>query len=69
MVVTLLPLLPASLTHKTPQRRKLIHDMLPEGRKDRSIDRFQVLFLEYLVRVIFVVYVVAVVSHYDAHFS
>ena len=36
--VTLLPLRPASLTHRNPQRRKIIHGMRPEGRKDRSID-------------------------------
>ena len=33
------PLLPASLTHTNPQRRKIIYDMRPVGRKDRSIDR------------------------------
>ena len=36
--VILLPLRPASLTHKSPQRRKIIHCMRPVGRKDRSID-------------------------------
>ena len=34
----LLPLRPASLTHKNPQIRKIIHGMRPVGRKDRSID-------------------------------
>ena len=37
--VILLPLLPASLTHKNPQRRKIIHGMRPVGRKERSINR------------------------------
>ena len=36
----LLPLRPASLTHKNPQRRKTICAMLPIGRKDRSEDVF-----------------------------
>ena len=36
--VILLPLSPASLTHKNPQRRKIIHGMRPVGRKDRLID-------------------------------
>ena len=34
----LLPLHPASLMHKNPQRRKVIHGMRPVGRKNRSID-------------------------------
>ena len=36
--VILLPPCPASLMHKSPQRRKIIHDMRPVGCKDRSID-------------------------------
>ena len=39
--VILLPLRPASLTHKNPhrgQRRKIIHGMSPVGCKDRSIN-------------------------------
>ena len=36
--VILLPLRPASLTHKNPQRCKIIHGMHPVGCKDRSID-------------------------------
>ena len=36
--VILLPLGPASLTHKNPQRRKIIHGMRPAGHKERSID-------------------------------
>ena len=34
--VILLPLRPASLAHKNPQRRKIIHGMCPVGRRDRS---------------------------------
>ena len=34
----LLPLRPAFVTHKNPQRRKIIHGMRPVGRKDQSID-------------------------------
>ena len=36
--VILLPLCPVSLTHKNPQRCKIIHHMCPVGRKHRSID-------------------------------
>ena len=36
--VILLPLRPASLTHKNPQGHKIIHGMRPVGRKERSID-------------------------------
>ena len=44
----LLPLRPASLTHKNPQRRKVIH-----GRAQTTIERFEdFLLVEYPVRVI-----------------
>ena len=36
--VILLPLRPASLTDKNPQRRKIIHGMRSIGRKERSIN-------------------------------
>ena len=36
--VILLPLCPVSLTHKNPQRCKIIHRMRPIGPKHRSID-------------------------------
>ena len=36
--VILLPLRPVFLTHKNPQRRKIIHDMRPVGRQDRLIN-------------------------------
>ena len=36
--VILLPLRPASLMHKNPQRCKIIHRMRPIGRKHRLID-------------------------------
>ena len=36
--VILLPLRPASMTHKNPQRRKIIHGLRPVGRKVRCID-------------------------------
>ena len=36
--VILLPLCPASLTHKNPQRCKIIHVIHPIGCKDHSID-------------------------------
>ena len=35
----LLPLRPASRTHKNPQGRKIIHGTRPVGRKERSIGR------------------------------
>ena len=45
--VILLPLRPASLTHKNPQRRKIIHrmGMRPAGRKDRLIVRSEHVYL------------------------
>ena len=54
------PLHPASLTHKNPQRRAKVHGIPPTGRKDRSIDRSEDVFVEYPVRVISVVVLVAV---------
>ena len=36
--VILFPQRPASLKHKNPQRRKIIHEMCPVGCKERSID-------------------------------
>ena len=49
--VILLPLGPASLMHKNPQRRKIIHGIRPSGGKERSID-LMIFLLEYPVRVI-----------------
>ena len=37
-LVILLPLHPASLTHKNQQMHEIIHGMRPVGRKDQSID-------------------------------
>ena len=34
----LLPLCPATLMHKNPQRRKIIHGIFPVGLKEQSID-------------------------------
>ena len=34
----ILPLHPVSLTHKNPQKRKIIHGMRPVAHKDRSIN-------------------------------
>ena len=48
----LLPLRPASQTHKNPKRRKIIYGMRPVGHKKRSIDRFQDFVVEYPVGVI-----------------
>ena len=59
--VILLALRPATLTHKNPQRRKIICGMRPVGRKDRSID-LKRCFVEYPVRVISVAVLVAVVK-------
>ena len=55
----LLPLRPASLTHKNPQRREIIH--CPVERRDRSIDRSEDVFVEYPVHVITVAVIVTVV--------
>ena len=58
----LLSLRPASLTHKNPQRRKIIiHSMRPVERKDRYID-LKRCFVEYPVRVISVAVLLAVVK-------
>ena len=55
----LLPLRPASLTHKNPQRRKIIHGMHPIGYKDQSIDQSINVFLQkYPVRVISVAVII-----------
>ena len=43
--VILLPLCPASLTHKNPQRCKIIHRMRPIGRKHRLND-LNIFFVE-----------------------
>ena len=43
----LLPLRPRSLTHKNPQRRKIICGMRPVGGNDRSIDRSEDVFVQY----------------------
>ena len=57
----LLPLRPASLTHKNPKRRKIICGMGPVGRKDRLIN-LKMFFVEYPVCVISVAVLVAVVK-------
>ena len=57
----LLPLCPASLTHKNPQRRKIICGMRPVGRKDRLID-LKTFFVEYPFCVISVAVLAAVVQ-------
>ena len=57
--VILLPLHPASLTHKNSQRRKIIHGMRPIGYKDQSIDQSINVFLQkYPVRVISVAVII-----------
>lgn len=38
MTAILLPLHLASVTHKNPQRHKIVHGMHPLGHKDQSID-------------------------------
>ena len=58
----LLSLRPASLTHKNPQRRKIIiHSMRPVERKDRYID-LKRCSVEYPVRVISAAVLLAVVK-------
>ena len=46
--VILFPLRFASLKHKNPQRRKIIHEMCPVGRKERSIDLKMILWYNIL---------------------
>ena len=43
--VILLPPCPASLTHKNPQRHKIICGIHPIGRRERSIDQSKDVFL------------------------
>ena len=43
------PLHPMSLTHKNPQRRKLIYGMCPAGHKQQSINLFEDFLVEYIV--------------------
>ena len=51
----LLPLRPAFLTHKNPQRRKIFPDMRPVGRQNR-LTNLKMFFVVYL-RVISVAFV------------
>ena len=51
--VILFPLCPATLMHKNPHRRKIIHEMRPVERKERSIDLkmifwYNILFVGFL---------------------
>ena len=64
----LLPLCPASLTHKNLKRRKIICGMGPVGRKDRLIN-LKMFFVEYPVCVISVAVLVAVVKNTLISFS
>ena len=60
--VILLPLHPAYLTNKNPQRLIINHGMCPVGRKDRSIDRSEHVYLwKYPVYVISVAFIMTVV--------
>ena len=59
VTVILLPLHPASLTHKKCKRNKIIHGMCPMGRKGQFIDRSE--DVEYPVCMISVAVLVAVV--------
>ena len=45
----LVPLHPTSLTHKNPQRRKLIYGMCPAGHKQQSINLFEDFLVEYIM--------------------
>ena len=42
------PLHPASLTHKNPQRCKSIYGMCPAGHKKRSVNLFEDFLVEYI---------------------
>ena len=57
----LLPLCPASLTQKNPQRRTEGHGMRPVGCKDRLINQSEDVLADYPVCVISVAVLVAVV--------
>ena len=50
--VILLPLQPAYLMHKNPQRRTKVHGVRPIGCKDLSINQSEDVFVEYPVHVI-----------------
>ena len=60
-MILFIPLCPASLVHKNPQRCKIICGMHPVGRKDRLIDLENDAFVEHPVSVISVAVLVAVV--------
>ena len=47
--IDFVPLHPASLTHKNPQRCKLIYGMCPAGHKKRSINLFEDFLVEYIM--------------------
>ena len=51
VTVILLPLRPASLTHKNPQRCKIICCMHASRRTQRSIDRSEDVFVEYVCEI------------------
>ena len=56
-----LPLHPVSLTHKNPQRCKIIHAMRPVGRKDQSINLsmclcWNILFVWFLKRLFWLLF-------------
>ena len=57
----MLPLSPASLMHKNPQRHKDVNGTCPVKCKDRLIDQSEHIFAEYPVHVISVAVLVAVV--------
>ena len=59
--VILLPLRPASLMHKNPQRHKDVNGTCPVKCKDQLIDQSEHIFAEYPVNVISVAVLVAVV--------
>ena len=58
--VNLLPLRPASLTHKNPRRRQITHGNA-SSRTQRSVDRSEDVSLKNAVRVISVAVITAVI--------
>ena len=64
----LVPLRPASLTHKNPQRQNNLWYMCPAGCKDRSINLNMCICKNNPVRLISVAVIIMAVVYKDAYF-
>ena len=64
----LLPLRPASLTHKDSKRCKITYNMCPIGRKEWSID-LKIILVQYPVHVIFFLQINCLVTEMPTYFQ